>query len=247
MFGMVEADVTETARKIADLRKQHKVIISLHIYTLYCLSRALTDYPQLNTYRRGKRLITFDDIDVGTTVEKKLPGTDIRYAAAFVVRAAQSMGLARLNYEMRKMIRRDPAQDETAAIRRKFARLPGFVRWLIGKRVKADPFMFRKIYGTVGLTSLHLADVGQPYFAVPPNAYTLTVATGGLIDRYVMGPDGIAQKRKFMPVTMAVDHAIVDGLLACRMGRNLVHRLQQGDGLDEDFARQFRELQEFAH
>lgn len=246
MYGLVEADVTETCRRIAELRRRHRVATSLHIYLLYCLSRALAEHPELNTYRRGSRLITFSDVDIATTAEKRMPGSGIRYAAAFVVRAAQTMSLADLNRHMRHILEGDPTKDETVVMRRRFARLPGFVRWLIGKRISADPFMFKRIYGTAALTNLQLADVTQPYFAIPPSLHTFTVARGGLTARQVVGPDGRIETRKFLPLTMAADHAIVDGIVASRVGRALIRRLQNGEGLDDAFVRQSQALRDAA-
>lgn len=242
MFGMVEADITTAWERMADLRRRHRIAVAPHAYYLYCVAQVTSRFPQLNTYRKGRHLVTFRDVDVGTTAEKTDPQCGEKYAAGFIVRAAQEKSLADINDEMRQALRRDPGEDPGAALRRKFARLPGVVRWFIRRRTAADPFRFRQVYGTVGLTNLHLADVGHPYFAIPPNPYTMTVAMGGAITRNVVEDDGRVGKRRMVPVTMAIDHALVDGIMACRFGRALVHQLESGDGLDEAFAARTHEI-----
>jgi pyruvate/2-oxoglutarate dehydrogenase complex dihydrolipoamide acyltransferase (E2) component len=243
MFGMVEADITSAWERMAELRRQHRIAVAPHAYYLYCVAQVTSLFPQLNTYRKGRRhLVTFGDIDIGTTAEKTDPQSGEKYAAGFVVRAAQKKSLADINDEMRQALRRDPAEDPGAAMRRKFAKLPGVVRWFIRRRIAADPFRFRQVYGTVGLTNVHLAGVGHPYFAIPPNPYTMTVALGGAITRNVVDDDGRVRKRRMLPVTMAIDHALVDGIMACRFGRALIRKLESGDGLGEAFAARTREM-----
>lgn len=244
MFGLSEADVTQSWSRIADLRRTLRVAVSPHAFVLHCVARLLADFPELNSYRKGNRLITFEDVDIGTTVERRHPEDGRRYAAGFVLRAAQDKSLAEINWQLRQVTRMDPAQDETAAMRRKFARLPGVVRWLIGRKVGADPFWKKRIYGTVGVTSLHVPDIARPYFALPPNPYTLTVATGGLSERQEITAAGGVETRKFLTFTMAVDHAIVDGIMACRAGRTLIQSLESGTGLDDDFVAETRRLME---
>lgn len=246
MYGLSEADITLAWERIIELRRSLRIAVSPHAYVLYCVARVLNEFPELNSYRRGRRLITFDDVDIGTTVERRLPGTGHRYAAGFVMRSVQAMSLADINWRLRTVTRMDPAEDETAALRRKFARLPGWVRWLLGRQVKADPFRHKRIYGTVGVTSLNIADAERPYHPIPPNPYTMTVATGGLLNRAVPMAGGTVEMRKFLTFTMAVDHALVDGLLAVRAGRALVQMLESAQGLDDDFITQTRRLRQGA-
>ncbi|MEO5364907.1 MAG: 2-oxo acid dehydrogenase subunit E2 [Magnetococcus sp. WYHC-3] len=244
MFGMVEADITDAWTRMAVLRREHRVAVAPHAYFLYCLAQVLCRFPPLNSYRKGRHLVTFHDVDIGTTAEKMDPDSRERYAAGFVIRRAQSLSLAQVNDAVRRSLRRSPGDDPGAVLRRKMARLPALVRWFLRRRMAADPLRFRQVYGTAGLTNLHLADVGHPYIAIPPNPYTLTVAMGGMARRHVLDAAGRVQQRRMIPVTMAVDHALVDGIMACRFGRALVHQLESGAGLDDEFVRQSRALRE---
>ncbi len=244
MYGFGEIDVTEAWSRIHRLRREARVAVAPHAYALYCLSRALAEIPDLNAYRRGRRLISFADVDIGTTVERRMPDDGRRYAAGFVLRAAQAMSLAEINRELRRITRLDPAQDGTIARRRRLARLPGLVRWLMGRKLSADPFAFKRMYGTVGLTSLNLPGHKQPLFALPPNPYTLTVATGTVTERAVPLADGGVTVRRFMSVATGADHTVVDGLTVARFGRAFARLMASGEGLDDECAAQSRRLAE---
>lgn len=242
MYGIVEADITTVWSQITAVRREHQMAIPAHAYYLYALSRTLARHPALNTYRMGRKLITFRDVDVGTAAEKTDPVSGGRYAAGFVIRAAQTKSLAALCQEMRTALRRDPSEDPGAALRRKFARLPAVVRWWISRRTAANPFQFHKIYGTVGLTNLHLPGVGAAYTPLPPNPYTVTIALGGTITRTRLTEAGTPETRRFLPITIAVDHAIVDGMAACRFGSDLIHQIESGDGLGDAFIADLKAL-----
>lgn len=75
----MEADVT-VAREIIE---QHKAktgeSLSFTGWIAKCLAQTITEYPNANSYRKGRnRVITFKSVDVVIVVERRLETIDIQ-------------------------------------------------------------------------------------------------------------------------------------------------------------------------
>src|SRR5581483_1495664 len=110
-------DVTEALAAIERLRKEERLAVSFHAFVLYCLAQATRDHPAALSYRKGRHILTFADVDIGTTIERRLPDGS-RIPVAHVLRKAEQKSLAEINRELREAARRDPAEDETIRQRR---------------------------------------------------------------------------------------------------------------------------------
>lgn len=232
VYGFGEVDVTEALARISRFRKELRVAVSFHAFVAHCLAQAAQRHPVMHTYRRGRQLIRFDDVDIGTAIDRRLPG-GVQLAVGYTIRAAQQKSLADINWELRQATRIDLAQDETVKLRRRVALLPRFVRDLISRRIMRDPFLLKRFHGTIGLTNLQSPGLHQPFFGLPPNIFTYTLAIGSVVER-----DG----RKIMCISAGADHAIVDGLPLSRFAATLAGLLETGAGLDDDFLVQTRRL-----
>ena len=103
-WGMCEADVTEAVAAIRRLQRQLKCAISFHAYIIYCLAQAAKQHPGVLCFRFKKQLITFDDADISTLIDKRFPG-GVRMPAVYTVRQAQNKSLAQINFELRQAMR----------------------------------------------------------------------------------------------------------------------------------------------
>ena len=86
--GTLEVDVTETLARVRIIEKELRIAVSLHAFAVYCVARALKQHPALNTYRHGDKLITFEDVDVLSPIDKHLP-RGLRLPVGHITRAAQ--------------------------------------------------------------------------------------------------------------------------------------------------------------
>ena len=66
-----------------------------------------------------KQLITFDDADISTLIDKRFPG-GVRMPAVYTVRQAQNKSLAQINFELRQAMRTDQSQVEAVRLRQGF-------------------------------------------------------------------------------------------------------------------------------
>lgn len=242
IYGLGEADVTDSLAAIRRIQKETRVAVSLHAFILYCMTRAMREHPVTLTYRRKDKLVTFEDIDVLTPIDKRLPG-GVRIPVGHIVRAAQEKSLADINWELRHAVQAmDLDHDPAVRMRRRFARMPKLVRWWLARRAMRDPFLLKRIHGTTGITSIQSHGFTNPLFPLPPAIHTLSFSVGNLCDRVKLDDSGAVVKRKVVCLTGAADHDVMDGMQLTRFSYDFSRLLESAAGLDESFVRETRRL-----
>ena len=235
IYGFGEADVTDALAAIQRIQKMLRVAVSLQAFLMYCLAQALREHPVMLTYRHKRKLITFDDVDMLTPLDKRLPG-GVRIPVGHIVRGAQNKSLAELNWELRKATKAvDLDQDPAVQMRRRFARMPAPVRHWIARRTMRNPFLLKKIHGTTGITSVQSHGFSNPLFPLPPTIHTASISVGNVCERLKLNEDGAVIKRKIICLTGAADHDVVDGMQLARFSCRIVDLIESASGLDEQF------------
>lgn len=232
VYGFGEVDVTEAMALIARYRRELRIAVSFHAFVAYCLAQAAQKHPIMHTFRHKQSLIRFDDIDISTAIDRRMPN-GMQMAVGYTFRAAQDKSLAMLNWELRRATNADLALHDLVKLRRRIARLPGFVRDLIAWRIRRDPRLLKRFHGTIGLTNLQSPGVSNAFWALPPNIFTYTLAIGSVVER---------GDRKMLCLSAGADHAIVDGLPLSRFAATLSGLLQTAAGLNDDFIAETRRL-----
>ena len=241
-WGQAFFDLTDSLIALRAAQRELRIGVSLHAYVLFCLARAAADHPGVLTYRRGAQLLTFEDADVATLIDRR--GEDgVRIPIVYTFRAAQDKSLAAINWELRQVLRGERSDLEAVRLRRRAARLPGLLRRLVGWRMTRDPLLLRRYHGTIGLTSLHRPGLNRPFFALPPNICTLTLAVGSLFDQLQLDAEGQPRRRRYLCLTAGVDHAVVDGAEQAAFTQRLGELLEGASGLGEAFVDETRALQ----
>ncbi len=242
IYGLGEVDVTDALAAIRRIEKELRTAVSFHAFILHCMARAIREHPIAQTYRYGKKLITFDDIDVMTPIDKRLP-SGVRIPVGHIVRAAQTKSLAQINQELRQAVKAvDLDRDPAVLMRRRFARFPALVRRWLAWRTTRDPFLLKRIHGTTGITSIQSHGFSNPLFTLPPAIHTLSFSVGNLCERLALDENGAVVKRKVLCLTGAADHDVMDGMQLTRFSYRFTRLLEGADGLDESFVEETRRL-----
>ncbi|MEM9761051.1 MAG: hypothetical protein AAF968_00835, partial [Pseudomonadota bacterium] len=195
-------------------------------------AEAARRHPEVLTFRRGRRMVTFRDADIATTIARRLPdGSAV--AGAYTLRSAQTKSVLDLNAELRAAVKSPLSEDEGGRLRRRLADRSWFTQAWIGWRMRRDPHLLRAYFGTIGLTNLQVPAFSSVYYALPPNFYTLTLAIGPVSPGVRLAPGGALEQRHMLSVAMAVDHALMDGVPAAKFGRTLGSLLESAYGLDD--------------
>lgn len=240
-YGFSEADVTTALTTIAAYQRELRIAVSFHAFALHCLARAAAEHPAVLTYRYRRKLITFEDVDVGTAIDQRLPD-GVRLPVGYTVRAAQTKSLADLNWELRQAIRARQIDSEALRLRRRVARWPRIARRLVSWRIGRNPFLLRRFHGVIGLTNLQSPGLDTPFYALPPNIFTLTLAIGSTVKRPTTPGDEPNTGKKIVCLAAGADHLVVDGMALSRFAQRLVQLLESAAGLDRQFLLETRQL-----
>ncbi len=242
MRGTTEVDVTESLAAIRRAEKELRIAVSFHAFAVYCVVQAAMQHPIMHTYRYGKKLLTFEDIDVVSPIDKRLPG-GTRIPVGHIIRAAQNKTLAQINWELRQAVRApDLAEDEAVQLRRKLARSPWWLRRALAWQCKRNPYWLKRMSGTMLVTNLQSHAATNPMFAIAGTVHTTSVAIGNITPRLQLNREGKVVSRKMLCLSGAADHDIVDGMGIAHFAHLVGRLLETGAGLDENFLRETREL-----
>ena len=67
---LVEFDVSEARAQILKHKEKTGETLSFTAWLIKCVAQAVSEYKQVQAYRKGKRMIVFDDVDVGFAMER---------------------------------------------------------------------------------------------------------------------------------------------------------------------------------
>ena len=219
VHGLVEFDVTEARARLRDRREKTGTGLSFTGFLVFCLARAIEDHPHVNAYRdwRG-RIVRFDDVDVMVIVETEIDGN--RIGVPHVVRAANRRSLESIHDEIRAAQRGSDGGLQSGAADLAL-RLPGSLRRLFFRLPQWFPRRWKRVAGTVAVTSVGMFGTGGGWGITPTN-YTLQLTVGGIARKPGVVDEEI-EPREYLSVTVTVDHDVVDGAPAARF----VHRLKE--------------------
>lgn len=245
-YGFGEADVTTALARIAAYQRELRIAVSFHAFILHCLALAAAEHPAVLTYRYRRKLITFENVDVGTAIDHHLPD-GVRLPVGYTVRLAQTKSLADINWELRQVLRTRQFDSEGLRLRRRVGNWPKILRRLVSWRIGRNPFLLHRFHGVIGLTNLQSSGLHTPFYALPTNIFTLTLAIGSIVKRPTIHNDQSHSVKKIVCLTAGADHLVVDGMALSKFAQRLIQLMESGAGLDGQFLLETRQLMQQAH
>lgn len=229
IHGLVEIDVTN-ARQVIAQRRTAGDDVSFTAYLLYAIGRAVDEDRVLHAYRRGGRLILFDDVDANTQIEAAVDGQSI--VKSVVIRAINHKSVDQLTAEIRAEQRQQPTSDPRYRWALAYLSAPRPLRRLFWRVILRRPDLFKHFGGTVAVSSVGMFGPAGGW-GIPVSPATLTITVGGIVTkpRFL---DGAMHPRELLDLTISVDHAIVDGAPAARFARRLSELIEGCAGLQDE-------------
>jgi pyruvate/2-oxoglutarate dehydrogenase complex dihydrolipoamide acyltransferase (E2) component len=226
--SLLEVDVTEARKKVKEFRKKTGEQLSFTAFLTHCLGRAVDENRVMHAYRKGSRLIIYDDVDISVLIEREIGGEK---APLFphVIKAANRKTLTEIHNEIRSAQGEDKAQS--ARRMNAYYCLPGFIRGLLWKRWLGSPAWRKKLTGTVGMSAVGMFGRGTGW-GIPVPTYNLNVTVGGIAEK-----PGIIQgqvtPREYLCLTVSFNHDVIDGAPAARFMQRFRELIESGSGLDD--------------
>jgi hypothetical protein len=222
MMAFTEADVTTPRQMIREHRSKTGESISLTAYVAACLARAIAQHPILNSARRGRRLVLFDEVNVVCYLER-LHG-DEPVVGFLTLRAADRASVRELSMRVRA------GQAEGAAPPRALRHLPAaFFRPVVRHLARSPRFLSEA--GVVSISNVGAGSGGVPGWGFAPSATTVEVTLGAIATRLAL-VGGEVREREHLCLTVSLDHDVVDGAAGARFVRTFVDLVASGVALD---------------
>ena len=138
-----------------------------------------------------------------------------------------------LNFYAFPPIQASPERSEqNSALVALAPRVPRFARLLFFWAVKKNPHWFKRLQGTVVVTSVGMFGKGGGWGIGFLPTHTLGLTVGGIAQKPGVH-DGRMELREHLHLTIAFDHDIVDGAPAARCTNRLVELLEMATVLEE--------------
>lgn len=240
---LLEIDVTEARDAIRDQKIKTGQSISFTGWIVKCLAQAVSEYKSIHALRNGKRrLVIFDDVDMTVIVERAVgqPSISETLPMPYIVRKANEKSVTVITSEIRAAQQSPVAVGEVqigstraAWMTKIYTMLPQFVRDLFfWQRLFRNPFLFKRLMGTVSVTSLGMVGQGGMSWGIPIGIHPLIVAVGAIAKRPGIVREQIVV-REYVGLTVLFDHDVTDGAPVARFIRRLQELMASGYGLRE--------------
>jgi pyruvate/2-oxoglutarate dehydrogenase complex dihydrolipoamide acyltransferase (E2) component len=230
MHAFLEVDVTEARRRLRDHRERTGDSRSFTAFVIWCLARAVDADRGVQAFRRGRRLVVFDAVDVATLIEVDAGGTAV--PLPYVIRDAAHRTCAAIHDEIRTAQRDGTLVRDVRRRVRRLRLLPPPLRWVLWRLVARSAQVRARYGGTVVVTSLGSVATARGW-GVGVVSYPVTLTVGGITRQPVLLGDGQLEERERLCLTISLDHEVVDGAPAARFVSRLGQLLERAEGLED--------------
>lgn len=224
VHGLVEFDITQALDTIHQHKAQTGEALSFSAFFVACLGKAINSDKQMHAYRSWRnQLIIFEAVDVNMLFEVEVNG--IKTIRPHILRSVNTKSMRAIHEEIRAFQNEHKSSQESKFIEW-FVRLPGFVRRLFLWTLFKNPQLVKDYYGTVLVTSVGMFGTGSGWGIPVPN-HSLQLTLGGIGEK----PGVVDQRievRKYLSVTISVDHDVIDGAPAARFTQRLKELIECG-------------------
>lgn len=214
MHGLIEVDVTQASRNVADAG------LSFTGFVVAAVGRAAALHPEVHAYQDWMgRLVLPTYVDVTALIE--VPTDRGPFPLAHLIKDADVREVADISREIREVKKRPIGASEGRRLDRYATlggRIPGLPRLFY--TLMARSARLRRMSGTVTVSSLGMMGGGGGHAIGFPTIFSLTVLVGGRTRKPVARGDDISVA-DILDLTLTFDHRTVDGGPAARFVADL--------------------------
>jgi pyruvate/2-oxoglutarate dehydrogenase complex dihydrolipoamide acyltransferase (E2) component len=226
IHSLVEVDISKARQNIRKIKKETNNYISFTGYIIYCVSKAVDKNKIMHAYRNKKnQLILFNDVDVSTTIERKVDNNS--EVVAMILRGANRKTVTEISEEIKNEKEKDVSKAEVFRSINLFLAIPSIIRQLVFRLLDKSPKLMKKRAGTIMVTSANMIGSGAGW-GIPIATHTTNVTIGGIVDRLIEQNNQF-EKRQHLCLTFSFDHDIIDGAPAARFIRNVKKIIESGE------------------
>ena len=223
---LFEADVTLLRRDLACSNQTSAQHISLTACISGILACLVDDDRTMQAYRLGaSKLVVFDEVDLSVMIEREIGGQTM--PVVHIIRGANRKGIDEIQVEINDAkVAPLGEQGPLSSLEKSFFVLPALLRRLVWFFIRRDPYLFKQLAGTVGVTSLGM-HAGGPAVVLPITPMTLTLSIGSISTQLVL-ENGCPVEREIIHLNLGADHDLIDGAPLMRFAERFRKKLEGG-------------------
>ena len=231
IYALVEFDVTDARKQIQEISDREGGRLSFTAFIVASFAKAIDALPQVHGFLDWRRrLVTFQDVDVVTMIEPAAGAVAIPH----IIRSANRKNVIEISNEIRTVQAHPGSSHQSGGIVAFAPRVPRFLRLLFFRILKLNPLWFKRMAGTVVVTSVGMFGKGGGWGIGFLPTHNLGITVGGIIQKPGVHEGQIAI-REYLNLTLSFNHDIIDGAPAARFAREFSEIIENGtvlEGLD---------------
>lgn len=204
---VTKIDVTKARHIIKSHFEATNEKISFTAFIARCFAKTLIEFPEMNSFIKGRKLILLEDITISLMVEREID--DVKTPEPFGVKAAQNKTVRKIHSEIRDAQQNKGSQLGSLQNSTWINLIPVFLIKPFIKVADRNIFMAKK-YGKVAITSVGMFSKKASWF-IPHGTATVLLTVGTIAQENIEG-----EPRQLLSLTASFDHEIIDGSPAAR-------------------------------
>jgi len=216
---ITEADITHVRAVMSQYRNRTGEGLSLTAYVVSCLGKAIEEYPEFNSFGRGRKLVLLEDINIGVLFEREFEGE--LTPEPITLTQVQDLNYLDIHAKIREnqAAKIDQIGEQSGM---KYIRyIPSFLlKYMI--RLGSRSIKMAKRFGKVAVTSVGMFGDTASWF-IPISSATVLVTVGGIKKSNEMG-----KLTELLHLTLSFNHDIIDGAPAARFTKRLIEIIESG-------------------
>ena len=226
IHSMTEVDITIPRNLIKEYEKNTGLRISFTGYITSCFIKAISLFPEMNSFISGNKMVRLKNITVSILVERNIDNENV--PEPMVIENAEKLTCLDITKKIRSAQGNTESKLGSLTGFSWFSSIPGFLLKSFVKMADRNIKMGVK-YGKLAITAAGMFSK-EPLWFIPHGSATVLLTIGSIIHR-VIETDGNYEKHEHLCLTASFDHDIIDGAPAARFMNELVKEIKSGDAL----------------
>ena len=229
--ALLEFDVTESRKKLHDLRK-NGINISFNAWITKVIASSLSKHPEASAYIHSKKkLIIFSDINISILIEKIIG--DNRVPIPIIIEKADKKTALEIAVEIEEAKRQELSENEIVINKKTgfseflYYHMPGFLRRSVWRFLLRHPKTAYKKMGNAVITPVGMMGKINGWF-IQRSVHPVSFGIGSILKKAVVTGNEI-KIREILNMTILVDHDVIDGAPMVRFLNDMTKSIEAGE------------------
>ena len=204
--------------------------LSFNAYIVKCFAETIREFPEMNSFIKGSKLVVLDDITISVLVERELDG--VKVPEPLGIQKVQDKSIKQIHDEIRAAQKNRGNEIGNLSNITWVKLIPGFLLRTFIKLADRNIKMAKR-YGKLSVTAVGMFSESAAWF-IPHGTATVLLTIGSISKKNIQSEKGESEFKEMLHITVSFDHEIIDGAPAARFMKRFVNILQSGDLLSTE-------------